>query len=44
MTWSAAYELALTKRGIAKKERLQIGQLARIADQMRHGRDTAAAE
>ncbi|WP_336489592.1 hypothetical protein [Methylobacterium nigriterrae] len=44
MTWSAAYELALTKRYIAEKERFQIAQLARIADQMRHGQDTAAAE
>ncbi|WP_336491302.1 hypothetical protein [Methylobacterium nigriterrae] len=44
MTWSAAYELALTKRHIAEEERLRIVQLIRIADQMRHGRDTAAAE
>ncbi|WP_336490258.1 hypothetical protein [Methylobacterium nigriterrae] len=44
MTWSAAYELALTKRHIAEEEALRIVQLTRIADRMRHGRDTAAAE
>ncbi|GEP06698.1 hypothetical protein [Methylobacterium oxalidis] len=44
MTWPAAYELALTKRHIAEEETLRIAQLMRIADQISHGRDAAAAE
>jgi hypothetical protein len=44
MAWSAAHELALTKRHIAEEETLRIVQLTRIADQMRHRQDIAAAE